>query len=110
MTKWAKAANDLLSKEIIYTYWKDYGQFGDKKTCTTGHYINTVYTGAKEFRGYDTARVLDQRMKAIMIDGVSSFSTILEKYEGFSIRQPKTTLSAITAFISKLPVLPSVII
>ena len=57
MTKQAKAANDLLSKEIIYTYWKDYGQFGDKKTHTTGHYANAVYTGAKEFRSYNTNHI-----------------------------------------------------
>ena len=107
MTERMKVANDLLSKEFIYIYWKDFGQFGDKKTCTMGHYANTVYTGAKEFRSYDTAHILDQKMKAIMIEGVNSFSTILEKYEGFSIRQPKATLSAITAFISKLLVLPS---
>ena len=101
-----KTANDLLSKDVIYTYWKDYGQFRDTTTCMTGHYANSVYTGAKEFLCYDTPHVIDQKMKAIMLQGMNEFSTKFKKYEGFSIRQPESTLLAITAFISKLLVLP----
>ena len=85
MTKQVKAANDLLSKDIIYTYWTDFGQFGDKKTCTTGHYTMPVYTGQKEFLSYGTAHGMDRKMKSIMIDGINEFNTIFEKYEGFSI-------------------------
>ena len=108
MTERAKVANDLLSNAVIYTYWKDYGYFGDTKLCTTGHYAHSVYTGAKEFLSYDTFYVTDQRIKAIMLNWVNEFSTILEKLEGFSIRHSKATLSAITAFSSKLLVVPSV--
>ena len=102
MTKRAKAANDLLSEAVIYTYWKDYGQFGDTKPRTIGHYANSVYTGAKKVLSYDTAHVMDQRMNAIMLNGVNEFSTILEKYEGFSIRHPKAT----PAFIYELLIVP----
>ena len=70
MIKLVKAANDLLSKDIIYTYWKAFGQFWDKKTCTIGHYTNPVYTGSKEFLSYDTAHVTDQKMKSIMLNGM----------------------------------------
>ena len=38
---------------------------------------------------------------------MNEFSTIFEKYEGYSIRQPKASLLIIIAFISKLLVLPS---
>ena len=47
MTKLVKAANDLLSKDVIYTYWKDYGHSGDTTTHTIGNYVNSVYTSAK---------------------------------------------------------------
>ena len=47
-------------------------------------------------------------MKAIMLNKVKGFSTILQKNEVFSIRQPKTTLLPFTASISKLLVLLSV--
>ena len=106
MTKRVKTANDQLLKDVIYIFWKDYKQFGDTKICTTGHYANLVYPGAKEFLSYDTAHITDQRMKASMLNRMNKFSTIFKEYEGFSIRQPKSTLSAITAFISKLLVLP----
>ena len=61
MTKLPKAANDLFLKDVIYTYWKNYGQFGDKTTRMAGHYTNSVYTGTKEFLSYDTAHVTDQK-------------------------------------------------
>ena len=107
MTERAEAANDLLSKDIIYTYWKDYGQFGGTTNCTTGHYANSAYTDASEFLSYDTSHFTDRKRKAIMLHGVNEFSTIFEKYEGISIRHSKATLSAITTCISKLLVVPS---
>ena len=46
-------------------------------------------------------------MKAIILEGVNAFDAIFQKYEKISIRNPKATLSAITAFISKLLGIPS---
>ena len=101
-----EAANERLSKDIIYTYWDDYGQFGNKKTRMTGYYSNSAYTGVKEYLSYDSTHVDDHKRKAIMLDGLNEFDTTFRKYEKISIWHPKTTLLAITAFISKLLFIP----
>ena len=73
----------------------------------TGPYLKPVYTNQNEFLSYDTAYAIDRKLKHIIMDGLNTFNAIFEKYEGFSIRQPKATFLAITTFISKLLVLPS---
>ena len=102
-----KAANSPLSKNVMYTYWEDYLQFGDTTNRKTGNYANSAYTGVKEFLSYDTAHYTDQNMMAIMLHGVNVFDTIFQKYEGISIRNTKAILLTITNFISKLLVVPS---
>ena len=42
-----------------------------------------------------------------MLEGVNEFDAVFQKCEKISIRNPKATLLAITAFISKLLVIPS---
>ena len=59
-TELTKAANERLSKEIIYTYWEDYGQFGNTKTCKTDHYPNSAYTGVNEYLSYNSTHVDDR--------------------------------------------------
>ena len=56
-----KAANESLSKDIIYTYWNDYGQFGNTKIRKTGHYSNAAYIGVEEYLSYDSAHVDDRK-------------------------------------------------
>ena len=104
-----KVANERLPKDIIYTYWDDYGQFGNAKTYKTGHYSNSACTGVKEYLSYDSAHVDDYKKNAIMLDGMNEFDTLFGKYEKVSIWHPKATLLAITAFISKLLVIPTTI-
>ena len=78
MIELVKAVNDLLSKITIYTYCKNFGQFRDKKTCTTGHYTNPVYTGSKAFLSYNTAHVINQEMEFIMLNRMNEFNTIFK--------------------------------
>ena len=59
-TELIKAANERLLKDIIYTYWDDHGQFGNKNPRKTGPYSNSSYTGAKEYLSYDSAYVDDR--------------------------------------------------
>ena len=44
------AANERLSGEIIYTYWDDYGQFGNKDPRKTGPYSTPAYTGERNIK------------------------------------------------------------
>ena len=74
--KEAKTDIELLPKASIYTYWENYGQFGDMTNCKTGHYSNSIYTGVKEYLSYDTAHHTDLKMKAIMLEGVNVFDAI----------------------------------
>ena len=90
--KAAKTDIELLSKAVIYTYWDDYGQFIDTKNRKTGHYSNSTYTGVKEHLSYNTAHHTDQKMKAIMLEGVNEFDAVFQKYEKISTRNPKATL------------------
>lgn len=110
MTARLKAANETLSKDIIYTYWNGFGQFGDKKICMKGSYTNVIYTGQKEFLSYNTAHASDLRSKHILLlTGMKEFKTIFKKYEGLSIWQPTATLLVITTIISKLQDAPALI-
>ena len=104
--KKAKTDIELFFKAVIHTYWHDYGQFRDTTNRKTGHYSNSIYTDVKEYLSYNTAHYTDLKMKAIMLEGVNAFDAIFQKHEKISIQNPKATLSAITAFISKLLVIP----
>ena len=73
----AAAANEWLSGEIIYTYWDDYGQFGNKDPRMTGPYSTQAYTGAKEYKSFATPHPDDRnKRKNIMLDGVEEFAKI----------------------------------
>mmetsp|Transcript_13659 Transcript_13659/g.14987 ORF Transcript_13659/g.14987 Transcript_13659/m.14987 type:complete len:163 (+) Transcript_13659:354-842(+) len=72
----------------------------------TGLYLKPVYTNQNKFLSYDTAHATNRKLKHIIMDALNAFNTIFEKYEGFSIWQPKATHLAITTSISKLLVLP----
>ena len=97
------AANERLLGEIIYTYWDDYGQFGNKDPRKTGPYSTQTYTGAKEYKSFDTPHPDDcNKRKNIMLNGVAEFAKIFQKHEPFSIQDIKTTSTVINAFITKL--------
>ena len=74
------AANERLLEEIIYTYWDDYGQFGNKDPCKTGLYSTQAYTGAKEYKSFDTPHPDDRnKRKNIMLDGLEGFAKIFKE-------------------------------
>ena len=85
-TELTKAANEKLLKGIIYTYWDDPGQFGNKNPRKTGPYSNSVYMGAKEYLSYDSAHADDRKKRHILLDGVNNFGSIFRKYEQISIQ------------------------
>ena len=64
-TKLTKAANERLSKDIIYIYWDDHRQFGNNNPRKTGPYSNSAYTGAKEYLSYDSAHAEDCKKRGI---------------------------------------------
>ena len=63
-TELTKAANERLSKDIIYIYWDDHGQFGNKNPRKTGSYSNPAYTGAKEYQSYNRPHAEDRKKEA----------------------------------------------
>ena len=70
-TEVVAAANKRLLGEILYTYWDDYGQFGNKDPRKTGPYSTQAYTGAKEYKFFDTPHSGDHnKRKNILLDGV----------------------------------------
>ena len=80
------AANERLSGGIIYTYWDNHGQFGNKNPRKTGPYSTSAYTGAKEYKTFATPHPEDRKKrKNILLDGVEEFGKIFQKYEKFSI-------------------------
>ena len=85
-------ANEWLLGEIIYTYWDDYGQFGNNNPRKTGPYSSQVYTGAKEYKSFATPHQEDRnKRKNILLDGVEEFGKIFQtnkKRSLFGIRQP----------------------
>ena len=97
------AANERLLGEILYTYWDDNGQFGNKDPRKTGPYSTEVYTGAKEYKSFDTPHPDDRnKRKNILLDGVEEFTKIFQKHEQLSIQDTKATSTVISAFITKL--------
>ena len=42
------AAKERLSGGILYTYWEDYGKFGNKEPRKTGSYSTPAYTGVSK--------------------------------------------------------------
>ena len=80
------AANERLLGEITYTYWNDYGQFGNNDPRKIGPYSTQAYTGAKEYKTFATPHPEDRKKrKNILLDGVEEFGKIFQKYEKFSI-------------------------
>ena len=53
--------NERLSKNIIYIYWDDHGQFGNNDPRKTGPYSSPTYTGAKEYQSYDSPPTEDRK-------------------------------------------------
>ena len=85
-----RAANERLSKDIIYIYWDDHGQFGNNNPRKTGLYSSPTYTGAKEYQIYNSPHAEDRKKERyILLTGVDEFGKIFQKYEKFSIRDPK---------------------
>ena len=69
------AANEQLSGETIYTYWDGFGQFGSKDPHTTGPYSTPAYTGAKEYKSFDTPHPDERnKRKNIMLVVVEEFA------------------------------------
>ena len=97
-----EAANNQTEKDIMYKYWENLGQFGDKKPRKTGHYSKDLYVNSSAFTSYDIAHKDDPRGKKKILDGMNAFDTGFEKSEGFSIRDKRATVPVITEFISKL--------
>mgnify|MGYP005631639623 CR=1 FL=1 len=46
-TEVVATANERLLGGILYTYWNDYGQFGNKDPRKTGPYSTPAYTGER---------------------------------------------------------------
>ena len=97
-----KAANNQTEKDIMYKYWENYGQFGDRKPRKTGPYSKDIYVNAPAFTSYDIAHKDDSKGKKKMLDGMNAFDTGFEKSVGFFTRDKRATVPVITAFISKL--------
>ena len=76
-TKVAVAANERLLGEIIYTYWDDYGQFGNNNPRKTSPYSTQAYTGAKEYKSFATPHQEDcNKRKNILLDRVEEFAKL----------------------------------
>ena len=43
----AAAANEQLLGDILYTYWENYGKFGNKEPRKTGLHLGSAYTGGR---------------------------------------------------------------
>ena len=64
------AANKRLLGDILYTYWENYVQFGNKEPRKTGSYLAPAYTRGKEYKSFDTLHPDDcHKRKNVLIKG-----------------------------------------
>ena len=82
-TERLKVVNEQVSNDIIYKYWEDYGQFGNKQPRTTGLYSKEMYTNSSAFLSYDTAHAEDRKLKHMITDGLNAFDTFSRSLKTF---------------------------